>query len=304
MTTGPTVHLMSKEAQAALLFVPADDRSKTGKIASVDADGFILDLEDAVAVAHKELARQRATQLIGQLADRTRLWVRVNPVDSTHHVADVEAVTVPGLAGVVLPKATSADQLRDLDNRMAALERARGMDAPVPVSPTIENARGLHAIDEIACSAARVCFLGLGAGDLALDVGIDWPHDMVDHPVVTQARVRLVFASRVAGLSGPHDGAHPRHRDLEGLRAQAVFARSLGFATKHLIHPAQVPVVREVFAATATEIARAQRIVDAFEVAERRGHAAISVDDTLVDYPVYQRALAVLQTAEPDASDK
>ena len=298
MTTddiGP--HVVSAESSSALLFVPAGEESKTSKLATLDADGFILDLEDAVAQSRKAAAREHAAELIDRLGATQSLWVRVNPLDTEHHVLDVEAVIRPGLSGIILPKAESYDTVKDLDCRMSMLEEDRGIGEPIPVQPTIETVRGLAAVDGIAAAARRVSFLGIGSGDLSLDAGIDWPLDTVDHPLLTHARLQLVLASRRSGLTAPHDGSYPRHRDLDGLRAQAEFAKSIGFATKHAIHPAQVDEIRTVFAPSADEIDRARRIAHAFADAERDGRAAISIDDSLVDYPIWFRAQAVLRQA-------
>jgi citrate lyase subunit beta/citryl-CoA lyase len=106
------------------------------------------------------------------------------------------------------------------------------------------------------------------------------------------------MASRLAGLEPPHDGVFPDFRDPEGLRREAVQARRLGFYGKHAIHPDQVPVIKEVFTPSAEEIARARKIVDAFDRSERSGVAAIHLEGLLIDYPVAERARRLLQLAD------
>jgi citrate lyase subunit beta/citryl-CoA lyase len=86
--------------------------------------------------------------------------------------------------------------------------------------------------------------------------------------------------------------------DLDGLRAAVLEAKALGFEGKGCIHPRQVPVVHAAFAPTADEIARAQRIVLAFEDATRRGVGVVAVGSRMVDPPVVKRALRTLRTAE------
>lgn len=280
----------------AMLFVPGSDDRKIGKIPELNTDAVILDLEDSVAVSVKAEARRKVAARLRAPAAGAALWVRVNPADSPYFTDDVREIAGPWLAGVLLPKAQSAADVVWLDELLTAGEAAHIGGTPARIVATVETVAGLRAAEGIAGASPRVDALGFGAGDFSLDAGIDWPLEP-DHPLLTAARVELLLAGRAAGIGAPHDGAYPRHGDLDGLRAQAEFARSLGFGTKHAIHPGQVPVIREVFRPSDAAITYAEKVVRAFEDAEADGRAAISVDGALVDYPVWQRARAVLRAA-------
>src|SRR6185437_11876076 len=141
---------------------------------------------------------------------------------------DVDAVMVPGLAGIVLPKAESAAEVRALDGHITLLERSRGM-APgsVELIATIETARGLAACEEIAGAAARMHTVGFGAGDFSLDLGLEWPPPGGElSPTLIAAKSRLVLAARAAELEAPHDGVYANFRDEAGLRREAEQARA------------------------------------------------------------------------------
>lgn len=280
----------------AMLFVPGSEDRKIGKIPQLDTDAVILDLEDSVAVSAKAGAWRKVAARLRAPGGGPALWVRVNPADGGYFADDVREIAGPGLAGVILPKAQSAADVARLDELLTAGEAGHADAVPARIVATVETVAGLRAAEAIAGASPRVAALGFGAGDFSLDTGIDWALEP-DHPLLTAARVELVLASRAAGIGAPHDGAYPRHGDLDGLRAQATFARSLGFGTKHAIHPGQVAVIREVFRPSEAAIAHAEKVVRAFEVAEADGRAAISVDGALVDYPVYQRAQNVLRAA-------
>jgi crotonobetainyl-CoA:carnitine CoA-transferase CaiB-like acyl-CoA transferase/citrate lyase beta subunit len=281
-----------------MLFVPAGDARKVAKIPELDATALILDLEDAVAVAVKAQARARAAEAIDAYGRDAQLWVRVNATGTRYFADDVEAVVVSGLAGIVLPKAESASDVLALAGLLDVLERRRGLrPGSVEVIATIETVAGLAAVDEIAAASPRVRCLGFGAGDFSLDVGLDWPPPDGLSATVLNAKAALVLASRRAGLEPPHDGVHPSFRDLDALRAEAEQAKALGFVGKHAIHPAQVPAIREVFVPGPDELARARRVLDAFEAGERDGVANVPVDGKLVDYPVAEHARRTLAAA-------
>ena len=74
---------------------------------------------------------------------RTALWVRVNPGSTGLLVDDLEAVVVPGLDGIIIPKAESAADVATVDALLGALERSRGLTpGSVALIATIETAAG------------------------------------------------------------------------------------------------------------------------------------------------------------------
>jgi citrate lyase subunit beta/citryl-CoA lyase len=87
------------------------------------------------------------------------------------------------------------------------------------------------------------------------------------------------------------------YSDLEGMATAVRQARQLGFMGAACIHPAQVEPLNVHFAPTAEEVARARRVVAAFEAAEREGRASVGVDGKMVDVPVFERARRLLARA-------
>jgi citrate lyase subunit beta/citryl-CoA lyase len=216
------------------------------------------------------------------LTDRSA-WVRINAVGTDLAAADLEAVT--GLAaGIRIPKVESAQDV----------EWVRDRAPDTPLICAIESARGILAAQEIA-SAPGVRHLSLGGIDLRRDLGA------TDGNLQTlYARSHLVVVSRAAGLDPPIDSVYPHLDDEAGLRAQAEFARSLGFLGKSAIHPRQLPVLHDVFTPSAGELAWAQTVLDAFDAAA--GDAVKLPDGEFVDLPVAERARRLLQLARRRAA--
>jgi crotonobetainyl-CoA:carnitine CoA-transferase CaiB-like acyl-CoA transferase/citrate lyase beta subunit len=290
---------VSRVPLTSMLFVPGGDERKIAKILELRAPALILDLEDAVATSVKDEARARVAAAITRHGAEQRLWVRVNGVESGLLTRDVEAVTLPGLAGIVVPKVESVRDLLAVDGLVGLLERSRGIEPEhVELIATIETAKGLAVVDEIAATCARLHTLGFGAGDFSLDLGLEWPlPGGALSPTIVLAKSRLVLAARLADLEAPHDGVYPDFRDEVGLRREAEQARALGFRSKHAIHPAQIPVIDQVFAPSEEELSRARQIVETFDASERAGKANTRVEGRLVDYPVAERARRVLARA-------
>jgi len=261
---------------ACYLFVPADRPERFDKALAAGADEVIIDLEDAVAAPAKDGAR---AALAGWLAsgDR-RVTLRINAADTPWFAHDVQLCALPGVAGVMLPKAERAEDLA----RVAAVAPGRAL------LPLIESAAGFDQLSAVA-RAPGVTRLAFGSIDFQLDLGIDGEGEEL-----LFFRSQLVLASRLARLEAPIDGVSTAIDDAERLGQEAMRARRLGFGAKLCIHPRQVAVVRRSFGASDAQIAWARRVIEAFERAQG---AAVAVDGAMVDRPVMLRAQALLRQA-------
>lgn len=274
-----------------LLFVPATSERKIDKAYAGTADAVIVDLEDAVAVVEKPAARKAFGAIVAVPRQRPT-WVRINATSTPFCYQDLLAVCVAGVAGIVLPKVESPEEVRMIDWILIQLESERQLPSRgIPVMGIIETARGLVAVDAIAAASPRLRRLMFGAVDLAADLGVDIGDDT---GATTHSRFAVACASRAAGLEAPMDTAYTDIPNLDGLRATTERARGLGYRGKACIHPSQVDVVNAVFTPTEKETAWAQRVVDAFAEAEAKGLAAITLDGQMLDYPVVEQARRVL----------
>jgi citrate lyase beta subunit len=239
----------------------------------------IIDLEDAVSPADKAGARDAAARHVSG----HRALVRVNAAGTPWHRDDLAALAdAENLAGVVLPKTESAEQI-------AAVTAALG--PRTPIFALLESARGVRDADLIA-QAPGVARLLFGNLDFCLDAGI--PHGDGNGQALLLARSTLVLASRAAGLPGPVDGVQPDIDDDAATLADAQRAASLGFSGKLCLHPRQVAVVHRAFAPSADELRWALRVI---EVAAGSEGAAVRVDGEMVDKPRLELAHRIADAA-------
>jgi citrate lyase subunit beta / citryl-CoA lyase len=285
----------------SFLFAPGNHPRRVEKALALGADAVILDLEDAVAVAAKESTRKTVVEALSR--PRTcKGYVRVNAIGTQWCLRDLMEVVAPGVDGIVLPKVESAADLRTVDWLIANLERERGLPpGGIDLMPIIETAAAFSRLDRIFGARSlkdypgpwRVKRVAFGAADFTSDVGMTWT---AGEEELSELRVRLIVASRAAGVEPPIDTVWVHLKDAAGLRASVERSLRLGFQGRLCIHPDQVTLVNEVFTPSPEEAARAQKVVDAFKQAEASGLASIQVDGAFVDYPVYYRAQRVLAT--------
>ena len=251
--------------------------------------------EDAVATAEKPAARKLIAGIVGVPRPRAT-WVRVNATSTPFCYEDLLSVCIAGVAGIILPKVESAEEIRMVDWILSQLERQRGLPArDILILGIIETARGVRDVNAIAGASPRLRRLMFGAIDFAAEVSIDLGDDVGG---TNQARFAIACASRAAGLEPPMDTAYIDIHNLDGLRATTTRARGLGYRGKACIHPAQVEVVNAIFTPTEEQITRAKRIVDGFDEAESKGLGAIMLDGQMLDYPVVELARRVLVQAK------
>ncbi len=266
----------------SLLFVPAHRAGWPDKALAAGADGVLLDLQDAVPDGEKAAARRMATTTIERLA--APVLVRVAPPGSSDLDDDLDAVMVPGLAGIVVPLVCSPADVSDVAARVSALEAARGIAAgSVAVMPLIETAQAARLAYEIATASDRVAYMGGGTGpdgDIAHAIGFAWTAGG-DETLFLRSWVLL--NARAAGVPFPLSGIWPLIDDLDGLRRFAVQTRGLGYTGMMAIHPSHVPVINEVFTPSAAEIARWRATIAAVDAAAALGHGAVRLDGAMVD---------------------
>lgn len=252
------------------LFVPADRLDRLDKALASGADAVIVDLEDAVSPDVKIAAR---TLVASWLTPAREVYIRINGAGTEWFKQDVaHFANHAGVAGIVLPKAESAEQI------VTVLETAHDR---LVVLPIIETAQGFWNLVEL-CRAPRVSRVMFGSLDFQIDLGL------ADDPEVLLAyRSQLVLVSRVAGIGAPVDGVTTTLDDDGATFADAKRAQRMGFRGKLCIHPKQIDSVHRAFSHTRAERAWAQRVLDTVAA---NGGAAVSIDGKMVDLPMILKA--------------
>jgi len=277
----------------SLLFAPGNHARRVAKALALDADCVILDLEDACPIAEKKATRALVVAAC-QRSRKSRGYVRVNATSTEFGYGDIVATVAQGVDGIVLPKVESADEIRAVDWVIANLEQERGLAAgQFDVIPIVETGKGMANVRAIAAAAPRIRRIAFGAGDLTLDMNIEWSRGETE---LLPYRSECVLASRAAGIEAPLDTVWVDLADAEGLRASTRHVKSLGFQGKMCIHPDQVSEVNAIFSPSAAEVEWSRKVVQAFEAAEAAGSASIQLEGKFIDYPIVDRARRVLET--------
>ncbi|MCC8397456.1 CoA ester lyase [Paraburkholderia sp. MMS20-SJTR3] len=267
---------MSGALPRSYLFVPGNRPERFDKAFAAGADAVILDLEDAVQPEQKLAARAAVLSDVVVNVGRAA-WVRINGSDTGWFRDDVATLAgQTGVAGIVLPKAESREQI---DALLANAHPA------LSVLPIVETARGIANLAEL-CAAPRVQRIVFGTLDFQVDLGIDG-----DDEELHFFRSQIVLASRLAGIGAPVDGVSTTITDTDAVEGDARRGRRFGFGGKLCIHPQQIDAVHRAYAWSDAEIEWAQRV---FAAVDASHGAAVAVDGKMVDMPVILKARRIL----------
>jgi citrate lyase subunit beta / citryl-CoA lyase len=280
------------------LFAPGDSDRKMEKAAASAADIVLLDLEDAVTEDAKPKARAMVPAFLAgqQPPARRRLWVRINPLDGPHALADLAAVIPARPGGIMLPKSRGRADVELLDHYLSALEVSAGAEqgATKVIALATETAESMFTVGTYR-GAPRLAAMSWGAEDLADAVGASENRNPDGSYGFTYelARSMCLLGAAAAGVAAI-DTIHGDFRDEAGLHQRAAQIRRAGFRGMLAIHPAQLEVINAAFTPTAEELAEAQQIVDLF--AANPGVGAIGRNGAMLDRPHLARAQALLAT--------
>ena len=256
-------------------------------------DAVILDLEDSVHPAEKDASRLLVRNALRAVdfgaAER---MVRINQLPLG--IEDLEEVVPEQPDLILLPKVEHARQVLEVDRKITEIETREGITQPIWIMPIIESALGIEHAFAIATASDRVCALTIGLEDYTADLGVPRTQS---GPESLYARLRLVNAAKAAGVQAI-DSVFSDVADMDGLRKWGEQSRALGFEGMGCIHPLQIQVIHEAYAPTQAEIDKALRIVAAFEDAKARGLGVVSLGSKMIDPPVVNRAVKLVDRAK------
>ena len=284
----------------SLLFIPADSPRKLEKGLTSGADAIIVDLEDSISPERKAEARASALSFLREVSatvQRPRLYVRVNGLQTGLTDADLDVVAGKP-DGIMLPKAEGGAAVVHLDAKITANEAIHGLpDGGIDViALATETASALFLTGTFAGCSPRLKGLTWGAEDLSAELGAEANRDGDGRFLDPYRLARsLCLAGAAAAQVQAIDTVAVDFRNLDRLRRDYQEARRDGFTGALAIHPAQVPIINEVFSPTADALAKARAVIAAF--AAEPGAGVVGIDGLMYDRPHLAKAEQLLARA-------
>lgn len=275
----------------SVLYLPASNPKALAKARSLEADVVVLDLEDSVAPEFKSDARTAAVAAVREGGwGRREVVIRTNASGTEWADADVAAAAEAGPDAVLVPKVSSAADVLAYDAALA------GAPAHTRLWIMVETCALMPRLDEVAALAGstRLAALVMGTNDLAKEMRAQLrPGRAPFLPILTQT----VCAARAHGLL-VFDGVSNEFKDMAVVQAECEQGLEFGFDGKCLIHPDQVAQCNAVFTPSASEVAWARAVADAFALPENAGKGAVRVEGKMAELLHLEQARRLLAIAE------
>jgi citrate lyase subunit beta/citryl-CoA lyase len=277
------------------LYIPGSNARALDKGRSVAADVLILDLEDAVSVEAKDMARAAVAAAVGVHAyGKREVVVRVNGLDTPWIARDIAAIVAAMPDAVLIPKISKPEDIRRARAALHAAQAPEGLAlwAMIETPLAVLNA-GPIAATTGSNSGVPLDALVIGTNDLMRETGMK---SVPGRGPLVPALVQCVLAARAYGIA-VLDGTFNDLNNWDAFRAECQQGRDLGMDGKTLIHPRQVPIANDAFAPTADEVIWAEKVLAAFAKPENVTKAVISVEGRMVERLHERMALQVIETA-------
>jgi len=300
------------------LFVPGSRPALFEKAAASEADVVCLDLEDSVAPADKEKARDAIVAALNDVDWKDKfVTARINGLETHWCYRDVLALVEKGgerLDAIMIRKVGSAADVYAIDVLITQASQAVGRRKIIGLEAIIETVAGLTDIDSIAGSSLRLETLHFGAADYAASQGMRTTNiggGNADYVMLTDGETRerhwndlwhyplfrIAQAARAHGIV-PIDGPFGDYSDADGFRVQARRTAILGCEGKWAIHPNQVGLANEIYTPPDKEVERAQSILAALREAHEKGLGAVALNGVLIDAASLRQAEVIVRQME------
>ena len=269
----------------SFLFVPADKRRMLDKISGLDADAFILDLEDSVSSHNKEEARINISSMLPLLKESKKtIFVRTNEADSIEAERDMVMTISADLEGYIIPKFEDMGILERFVCKLEKLEKREAITKKTPIILMIESPKGVLELRRLGLEEKkdindRITGIALGGEDYRESLAIS---RQISKDILDPARNEIILFTRSQGLMAI-DTVYPDFKDIKGFKTEIKNIISMGFTSKLAIHPAQIEIINGGFYPSETDIYKMELMLS--HEREFGDKSAINIDGKMYDMP-------------------
>ena len=266
------------------LYIPGNRLELVKKAYEKKVKNIIIDLEDSVPLAEKEIVRSSVCEFVtdNDLNINININIRINS-DYEMQKKDIKSVLKTKVKNIFVPK---------LEINSAIVTESLG-DKFENVIGIIETAKGLDDLKRIS-SKIKIQQLAIGEVDFSTDLGIEETAQ-----ALLFYRSKLVYISKILNIKPPIGGVYKNINDFEGLQKFARNIKEIGFEGMQAIHPEQVEIIDAIFKPTLDEINEAKELLRDIELNDKKGIGVfVDSNGSIVDAAMIMRAKKIINQSE------
>ena len=266
------------------LYIPGNKLELVKKAYEKKVKNIIIDLEDSVPLAEKEVVRSNVCEFVtdNDLNINININIRINS-DYEMQKKDIESVLKTKVKNIFVPK---------LEINSAIVTESLG-DKFENIIGIIETAKGLDDLKKIS-SKIKIQQLAIGEVDFSTDLGIEETAQ-----ALLFYRSQLVYISKILNIKQPIGGVYKNIKDFEGLQKFARNIKEIGFEGMQAIHPGQVEIIDAIFKPTLDEISEAEELLRDIELNDKKGIGVfVDSNGSIVDAAMIMKAKKIINQSE------
>jgi len=242
------------------LMLSANNIKHLSKIASLETDAIMLNLEDGVSREEKPFALVLCAYFLTQhkKCDK-KLIVRVNPLNEGGY-EEITYLNQFMPDAIRVPKITNKEEVK---NVLALLHEE------VELHLSIETAEAWHNLSSLAYNQ-RVTTFYLGILDLFADMKLSHSLINLENPTMRYILSHFLITCRAMRVKAV-SFIYQEFKDEETFTKWLELERSMGYDAKGCLSPNQVKLVNKIFVDKEAEIHRAKVIIKLFEMHKEEG---------------------------------
>ena len=291
---------MSFSPRRTALYMPGSNARALEKARSLDVDVLLLDLEDAVAIDMKEVARKQVCEAVkaGGFGHR-EVVIRINGLETQWGVDDLAAAIEAKPDAILVPKVNCAEDVYMVGRKM----NDAGAEQEIKIWAMMETPQGMLRALEIAEATKEYhgrrlnCFV-LGTNDLVKETRVAM---VPGRAPVYGWLMNCQAAARSFDLD-IIDGVFNNFNDTDGFVAECEQGKEMGMDGKTLIHPKQIADCNRIFSPDADAVAWARQVIEAFDAPENQSKNVMTIDGKMVERLHAEMARRLVDIAEAIAA--
>ncbi|QOY36625.1 HpcH/HpaI aldolase/citrate lyase family protein [Anaerobacillus isosaccharinicus] len=288
-----------KSIRRSLLYVPGNSEKMITKSLGLIADSIILDLEDAVSLTEKNLARANVKNSIAKFKEKNKeVIVRINDIKTKTGILDLESIVEELPNAIIVPKADE-ESLHIADILLKSTEKRYDIeDFEISIIPLLETSYSIVHAYNILTSSDRISAVQFGAEDLTKELGIKRTNEGKEIEYARNVIAQAGNACKIDILDTPYTDID----DNDGLSKDILNAKNIGFTGKTCIHPSQIEIVNDIFTPKLEDVENARQLIHSFDEAVKNGKGVCMFEGKMIDNPIADRARKLVEKADQISS--
>ena len=283
-----------------MMFVPGNSPKMINASDIYGADSLMFDIEDSIAVTEKDTARLLVANALKTLKFHSETVVRINHPTQTPFGIDDLKVILPAKPNLIrMPKIEDISEIELVAQAIEKTEKEYGWpEGTINIIGAIESVKGLYNVREM-CKHPRMVAIALGAEDFIANIKTNRTKYGIE---LYYCREQILMAARDAEIQCL-DTVYSDIKDMDTFRDEVTKSRDMGFDGKSCIHPKQVAEVHKIYTPSDKDIAKALKVLDAFEASLSANKGVLNVDGKMIDKPIVVRAQRIIDQAKAAGVD-